>query len=228
MVIPAPRNSDDAVLPQFQGGKSPVGSTPCTCANAKECDMGIRSEGGGGQPCLWWSQGCSIGCDYCATDPRHPANHGQIPTTSIDGGWPHSDKAGFRTAYCDEPGQDVLPKQFWTMNLAAVPGAVNDSCTHPGNPNSSCTSTLPPLELPSCRCLSCHHVLCTDRFNPWRAPGTAPVVDPCGQAGGKFPQTKVGGDSVFYTTPLAKMGDMVRGRFASSSAARCLQRNAND
>lgn len=29
------------------------------------------------------------------------------------------------------------------------------------------------------------------RFNPWRAPGSAPVVDPCGQAGGKFKETPV-------------------------------------
>jgi hypothetical protein len=46
------------------------------------------------------------------------------------------------------------------------------------------------------------------RFNPWRAPGSAPVVDPCGQAGGKFPQTPVGGDSVYTDTQQARMGDM--------------------
>ena len=46
------------------------------------------------------------------------------------------------------------------------------------------------------------------RFNPWRAPGAAPVVDPCGQAGGKYKETKVGGDSIFSTTQFATMGDM--------------------
>ena len=25
-------------------------------------------------------QGCSIGCDFCLTDPRHPENNGTIPT----------------------------------------------------------------------------------------------------------------------------------------------------
>ena len=136
--------------------------------------MGIRKEGGSGQPCLWWSQGCSIGCDFCITDPRHKANGGAIPTREITGGWPHADKAGFRTAYCDEPAQPVLPKKFWTMNRHAVEGAVNDSY----------------------------------RFNPWRAPGTAPVVDPCGQAGGKYAITPMGGDSVFYNTSIARMGDL--------------------
>ena len=48
--------------------------------------------------------------------------------------------------------------------------------------------------------------------NPWRAPGSAPVVDPCGQAGGKYKQTPVGGDSVFATVSLDgktfEMGDL--------------------
>lgn len=173
MVIPTPRNARDANLSVFAGGKSPT--TSCTCAeNDEVCNMGVRADGGGGQPCLWWSQGCSIGCRHCITDPRHEANHGKIPTDAIQGGWPHTDKAGFRTAYCDEPGQPVLPKKFWTMNIHAIEGAVNDSY----------------------------------RYNPWRAPGTAPIVDPCGQAGGKYPQTPMGGDSVFFTTNLSKMGDM--------------------
>lgn len=75
MMIPPPRNAMDANLPQFVGGKAPI--TPCTCANGvggpegptKGCDMGAaRTAGGGGQPCLWWSQGCTIGCPVCATN----------------------------------------------------------------------------------------------------------------------------------------------------------------
>ena len=41
-----------------------------------------------------------------------------------------------------------------------------------------------------------------------RAPGFAPVIDACGQAGGKYAQTPIGGDSVFYNTSLARMGDL--------------------
>ena len=33
-------------------------------------------------------QGCSIGCDYCLTDPMHPANNGSIPTNVSMGGIP--------------------------------------------------------------------------------------------------------------------------------------------
>merc|ERR1712216_72800 len=178
MIIPTTRNSMDRVLPAFAGGKSVA--TTCTCADNRACDMGAaRKEGGGGQPCLWWSQGCSIGCPYCLTDPKHPANNGTIPTKSIKGNPPHADKAGFRISYCDKPTTaSVLPKEYWTMNIHATDGAENDSY----------------------------------RFNPWRAPGTAPVVDPCGQAGGKYKQTPVGGDSVFATVSLDgktyQMGDL--------------------
>jgi len=72
----------------------------------------------------------------------------------------------------------VLPKEYWTLNMHAVDGAVNDSY----------------------------------KFNPWRAPGSAPVIDPCGQAGGKYKQTPVGGDSVFVTVTANgttyQMGDL--------------------
>eukprot|EP00666_Eupelagonemidae_sp_cell4sb_P000461 gene461-biopygen34655 len=40
--------------------------------------------------------GCSIGCPYCLTDPKHPANNGSIPVKEITGNPPHADKAGFR------------------------------------------------------------------------------------------------------------------------------------
>ena len=125
--IPTSRNAFDRVLPEFHYGMSK--STACTCANNGPCTLGsARKEGGAGQPCLWWSQGCSIGCDYCLTDPRHPINNGTIPTTPIDGNPPHADKAGFRKSYCENPKtQDVLPKEYWTMNIHAVPRAKNDS-----------------------------------------------------------------------------------------------------
>ena len=40
------------------------------------------------------------------------------------------------------------------------------------------------------------------------APGYAPVVDPCGQAGGEWHDQHIGGDSVFTNTSLSKWGDM--------------------
>ena len=42
--------------------------------------------------------------------------------------------------------------------------------------------------------------------NPWRAPGAAPVLDSCGMAGGG--PVDQGGEAKYYTTPLAKTGDL--------------------
>eukprot|EP00051_Salpingoeca_urceolata_P023828 m.410430 g.410430 ORF g.410430 m.410430 type:complete len:387 (+) comp20158_c7_seq8:1833-2993(+) len=164
LYLPSPRNAVEKILPEFVNGKSP--STPCTCADgyggpdaAKNgCDQGIRS-GGGGQPCLWFSQGCSIGCDTCKNEGPGLA--------------PHTDKVGFRIRYCNSTLKGTLPKEAWTMNIGAVEGSVNDSY----------------------------------RFNPWRAPGHAPVADACGLAGGRHPQDLPGGDAVYFTTQFATLGD---------------------
>lgn len=50
----------------------------------------------------------------------------------------------------------------------------------------------------------------TYQHNPWRAPNTAPVFDPCGKAGGGYPfGWKVGpGAAMFTNTSNAKFGDL--------------------
>eukprot|EP00756_Hemistasia_phaeocysticola_P046860 Hpha_TRINITY_DN206_c0_g1::TRINITY_DN206_c0_g1_i1::g.83750::m.83750 len=163
LIIPTPRNAVDRSLPAFRDGRSP--ETPCTCSNGvggpnagtEGCDEGIRA--GGGQACLWFNQGCSIGCDKCT---------GEGPGVA-----PHADKIGFRVRYCNSTLEPTLPKKFWTMNLGAEEGSVNDSY----------------------------------RYNPWRAPGYAPVGDACGIAGGRLPSQPSGGDAVYTTTQYATLGD---------------------
>ena len=44
------------------------------------------------------------------------------------------------------------------------------------------------------------------KFNPWRAPGAAPVYDPCGRASGGPHMT--GGHGEFTNTSYAKVGDL--------------------
>merc|ERR1711865_1330300 len=44
------------------------------------------------------------------------------------------------------------------------------------------------------------------KFNPWRAPGHAPVFDPCGRASGSYQAT--GGKGEFTDTKYAKLGDL--------------------
>lgn len=47
----------------------------------------------------------------------------------------------------------------------------------------------------------------TYRYNPWRAPGFAPVFDACGMAGGTL-STSGAGAAVFAPVPWAKRGDL--------------------
>ena len=45
-------------------------------------------------------------------------------------------------------------------------------------------------------------------FSPWRAPGSAPVIDACGSAGGRFPHQSLGPAGAQYqNTSLAREGD---------------------
>ena len=62
-------------------------------AGGPACEQGLRA-GGGGQPCLWWSQGCSIGCDKCATEIMGP-------TGQAGGSAPKASKIGFRKRFCN-------------------------------------------------------------------------------------------------------------------------------
>ena len=121
LMIPVPRNAIDGADPRMVNGGHVPGGLTCTCANSVDCPMGsARKIAGAGQACLWWSQGCSIGCPYCLTDPKHPNNRGKIPTKAIEGNAPHSDKAGFRKAYCANPGKSVLPKEYWCVSSVRI------------------------------------------------------------------------------------------------------------
>jgi len=46
------------------------------------------------------------------------------------------------------------------------------------------------------------------RFNPWRAPGTAPTFDACGRAGGTSKENYGPGDAYFTDTVFAKGGEL--------------------
>ena len=155
----------DRFLPAFKDGQSP--QTPCTCLNAGHrdahgdhgslpCDQGTRADASG-QPCLWWSQGCTIGCDTCTGVLKSPGR------------------------YCNGTLQPTLPKWAWTMNVDGKDSA---------DPKDKDTY----------------------RYFPWRAPGAAPVADPCGMAGGTRVQGGGAGDAVFTTikSPMynATAGDL--------------------
>jgi len=148
LISPPSRNAVDRFLPEFQGGRSPKDS--CNCGDIKNgCTEGIR-EAGGGQPCLWFSQGCSIGCASCTGIGSHSA-----------------------VSLCNSTVQPTLPPYAWTMQRGVADGSDADSY----------------------------------RYNPWRRPGSAPVDDACGRAGGTVPSHGGPGEAVFVNSTFASMGD---------------------
>ena len=152
LVSPPSRNAVDRFLPAFRRGQTPRSSCSCNCGSSRKgCDgLGPR-ESANGQPCLWFSQGCSIGCEACTGVGSHS-----------------------NASLCNASTLPTLPKHAWTMNRWAVEGSVND----------------------------------TYRYNPWRRPGSAPVVDACGQAGGTMPWHAGPGVAVFANTSFARFGQL--------------------
>ena len=72
------------------------------------CDEGLRNTSGG-QPCLWWSQGCTIGCDRC--------NHVDVQTEG--------------RRLCNGTLEPTLPDWARTMNFGVDGGAADRWRYHP-------------------------------------------------------------------------------------------------
>eukprot|EP00037_Helgoeca_nana_P011477 m.103111 g.103111 ORF g.103111 m.103111 type:complete len:400 (+) comp20857_c0_seq2:42-1241(+) len=165
MVSPLSRNAFDRVLPQYLGGRNSL----CNCGSSTAgCDTGSRGVGLDGQACLYFSQGCMIGCATCSN------------TDQQAGGMPRGNESNDCVRGSQPAGstsQPTLPKRLWTMNRNAVELSVND----------------------------------VYRFHPWRAPGSAPVTDACGTAGGTIAKFAGPGHAVFSTVDVngttVKFGD---------------------
>eukprot|EP01052_Picozoa_sp_SAG31_P059283 SAG31_NODE_18602_length_630_cov_0.772128_1_plen_196_part_01 len=133
MIHPKPRNAVDGGLPiNNRGGCRRTAERPnycyscnCGCVGSacefKEngtvgnwnanCTPGTRANMNG-QPCLWFSQGCTIGCDQCDNS-----------TSQTQG-----------KSLCGKPMKPTLPRHAWTINRFAgiVEGSENDTCSQVG------------------------------------------------------------------------------------------------
>jgi len=156
LIRPKPRNAIDSLLPAWKNGTSPYvwqpgGKPPCGCTNGTSvCESA--------QTCLWFSVGCSIGCDTCdggTQGASNPSNKDRCPGVNPDK----------KKATINDP-------RHRTINVDAPAGSAAD----------------------------------WSRFNPWRAPGSAPVYDPCGRASGGPHATS--GHGEFTNTTYAHMGMM--------------------
>jgi hypothetical protein len=172
LVSPPSRNAADRFLPEFTNGKNPIGGGSCNCGNnAAGCDAGVRA-GGGGQPCLWFSQGCTIGCETCTGVGSHTV-----------------------TSLCENPkngGKHTLPKFAWTMNRNATMDSPQDTYLHnpwraPGAAPVICSSAFPTTRTQRRPLypLAPFPLLC---FAWWcEVPWPQQVNDACGMAGGTSP-----------------------------------------
>jgi len=157
MIMPLARNSIDAEVAAWSGGKHPMTGTiepyNCGCTNGTDlCNNG--------QSCFWFSNGCTPGCKKCDGNGNRYPNFDHCPEegkTLVEKGLKPS---------------DILLKKYWT-----------------GDP------TWPE-----------NTVMDIFKFNPWRAPGKAPVFDSCGMAGGRW--TEAFNAAAFNTTKFAKIGDL--------------------
>ena len=155
LIYPKPRNAIDSLLPEWSGGKAPYvwqpyGDAPCACTNGTS---GAACESA--QTCLYFSVGCSIGCETC------------------DGG----DKGGANPNIKDRCGSGkkatITNPLHRTVNRDAVAFSKED----------------------------------WSQWNPWRAPGSAPVYEGgCGRASGGPHAT--GGHGEFTNTTYAKIGTL--------------------
>lgn len=160
MIIPPIRNAVDYDLPPWANGSFPAkdGSPGCNQLSYGNKNCGCWCTNGtsaceSGQSCMWFSQGCSIGCLEC--DGVSARNQTDVCNN------------GMKAILCDP--------RVRTYNLDAECNSQND----------------------------------TFRHNPWRAPGTAPIYDTCGKAGGgNIGPLPGNGGAFFYNTTNSKEGDL--------------------
>jgi len=181
--IPPPRNAIDSnELPW--GGKVPTPVPfepwcPVPAEAASKSDPGRNLTGANGQACFWFSNGCAIGCDQCDGSTRGP-----IPAFSGEPLKPipgHID-SGTKKLVSSEP----------ICGAKALNATVCDPRQRTVNTGAECGSA--------------------DDFyyySPWRRPGSAPVIDTCGTAGGRIPGQGAGGYGAQYqNTSHVKIGDL--------------------
>lgn len=152
MIMPPARNSIDAEMNAWAGGKHPdtghLQPYSCKCTNGTDtCNNG--------QSCFWFSNGCTPGCQKCSGNGNR---------------YPNFD-------HCPNEKKDLKPSDMLLKNY---------------------TSEDPTFEWGTSYDIF--------KYNPWRAPGKAPVFDACGMAGG---QQREGANAAAYdTTEVTRMGDL--------------------
>lgn len=156
------------------------------------------------QACFWFSNGCTIGCDACDGANNHPG-HGSQTFLYKNMTVAELEKANISVPAWGigvAPGDMVLDPQSFNHPAAnQSTGGVGGLNTTQGLcPNSEKTKAT--ICDPQLRTLNIH-AACGSKedfyyYSPWRAPGTAPVINSCGSAGGRLPGQGPGGAGANY------------------------------
>lgn len=186
VVIPRPRQALDGVLAPWNGTVPfPVPfDWWCATPSADAVGQQYNLTGSNGQACFWFSNGCDISCDQCDGTSGQTLTPSYIYTGN-----------GTVSAY---GGEDIVPDPTNPITKRAL-------CGQPKRNATICDPALRTVNT-NAECGSPEDVF---YYAPWRYPGSAPVIDACGTAGGRWPGQGQGRDHATYrNTTLSKLGDL--------------------
>lgn len=219
MTFPTPRNAIDASLPAFKAWKYPCDATHkgvnCTmtfCGDAKSCQGSCpKSAHNGvvdaltadnGQSCYWFNNGCMVGCDVCDGTNNH---YGHGSQGFLYNNMTQAEIRKANVTIIDSIDPWTPAPGVMQINPATTKSLdIKPNCVNPTHKPTICDPKLRTMNTQA-ECGSPHDIY---YYSPWRAPGRAPVIDPCGVAGGRFPGQGHGGAGADYmNTSLSKQGD---------------------
>ena len=217
MTFPKPRNAGDGRLAPWSEWAYPCDAThkgdDCRihfcesdsgCAGACPITAGDGTKGeldaSNGQACYWFSNGCTVGCDECDGTSNH-VGHGNQKFL-YNGMNSHELNAANRTI----PNPFSPPRGKMVLNPATRKGLeIKPNCANPRTTPTICAESLRTANTQA----ECGGPDDIYYWSPWRAPGSAPVVDACGSAGGRFPNQGTGGAGAsFENSTFAREGDL--------------------
>ena len=144
--------------------------------------------------CFWFSNGCDISVDTC------DGNTGQ----DINAKWTYTGPPGKNNGWTS-PGIVLDPKHKQPgggIHARSIAGAKGKK---PLRNATICDPNVRTINT-NAKCGSKEDVY---YYAPWRAPGTSPVIDSCGAAGGRLKGQGPGGaGATYFKTPHAKLADL--------------------